>query len=199
MTRNVGEPGPQGKSLTLYWSETGNTAKVGRTIHSTLTRAGLRDDLVRIDDSCCVEYLHYNLVFVGFPVYGNLPPPPVIRFLEREKKRGVEILPCAPEQPGIGAVVFCTFAGGHTGVNEAVPALKFAGQFLEHEGIRVIDEWAIPGSFPRAGRAYNVAGRCGVVLGRPNRQDLQGVAGNVKGLLVRMSRVLPLRPRACPG
>ena len=131
-------------------------------------------------------------MFIGVPVYGNLPPTPAIAFLERQKQRGVEILPCAPERPGIGAVVFCTYAGGHTGINEAVPVLKYAGQFLEHEGIRVIDEWAFLGSFPDADEAYRKGGRAGPNQDRPSEQDLRELEGKVKGLIKRMSLILPL-------
>ena len=183
---------PEGKSITLYWSKNGNTERVAQTIHDTLVEAGIDDALERMTKDLVVEYYDYNLVFLGAPVYENLPPKPVIEFLKRHKRRGVEILASAPEKPGIGSVMFCTFGGGHTGINEAVPALKYAGQFFEHEGIRVIDEWAFKGSFPESTEAYNNAGRLGVIADRPNDQDLLDVKGRVQGFLRRMHLVLPL-------
>lgn len=183
---------PEKKALTLYWSKNGNTKKVADRIHQTLADSGLDSALLELTEDLQVEYLDFNLVFIGAPVYSNLPPEPVIRFLQRMKGRGVQILPGAPEIPGIAAVVFCTYGGGHTGINEAVPCLKYMGQFLEHEGIRVVDEWAVLGSFPEADQAYNETGRSGIIVNRPNEHDLDDVAGKVRGLLKRMSLVLPL-------
>ena len=183
---------PEKKSLTLYWSKNGNTEAVAEAIHDTLEKAGIDDTMLRIGKDLNVEYYDYNLVFFGAPVYENLPPKPAIEFLKRHKRRGVEILASAPEKPGIGAVMYSTYGGGHTGVNEAIPMLKYAGQFFEHEGIRVIDEWAFRGSFPEADESYNARGRTGIVYERPNEQDQLDVSGLVNGLLRRMSMVLPL-------
>lgn len=179
-------------ALTLYWSKNGNTGKVAEKIHLTLIDAGLNSDLLEITEELEVEYLDYSLVFIGVPVYSNLPPEPAIKFLQQMKSRGVDILPGAPEKPGIGSVVFCTYGGGHTGFNEALPCLKYMGQFLEHEGIRVIDEWAVLGSFPEADREYNETGRSGTIVDRPNENDLLDIEGKVRGLLKRMSLVLAL-------
>jgi len=180
------------KSLTLYWSKNGNTERVARCIHETLQKAGIEDSLLRMTKDLEVEYREYNLVFLGAPVYENLPPKPVVAFLKRHKKRGVPIVASAPEVPGIAAVPFCTFGGGHTGINEAVPMLRYIGQFFEHEGVRVLDEIAVPGVFPEADEAYNNRGRFGIIADRPSEQDLREVQGRVLGILRRMHRVLPL-------
>jgi hypothetical protein len=180
------------KSLTLYWSKNGNTERVARCIHDTLTGAGIDDALLRMTKDLQVEYLDYNLVFLGAPVYENLPPKPVIEFLKRHRKRGVEIVASAPEVPGIAAVPYCTYGGGHTGYNEAVPMLKYVGQFFEHEGIRVVDDFAVPGVFPEAEEAYNIKGRFGIITDRPSAQDLREVEGRVLGILRRLHRILPL-------
>lgn len=183
---------PEGKSLTLFWTKNGNTEKVARRIHETLEKAGIQNTIFRMSKDLDVEYLDYNLVFVGAPVYENLPPKPVIEFLKRHKRRGVEILAAAPEKPGIVAVPYCTYGGGHTGINEAIPMLKYVGQFFEHEGIRVADDWAFVGTFVEADESYNATGRLGNIFDRPNEQDLDDVEGRTLGLLRRMSLVLPL-------
>lgn len=183
---------PEGKSLTLYWSKNGNTEMVARRIHETLEKAGMDDTFLRMKKDVSVEYNDYNLVFFGSPVYRNLPPKPVMVFLSRHKKRGGKMLAAAPEKPGIGAVMYCTYGGGHTGLAEATPMLLYAGQFFEHEGIRVIDHWPVRGYFPETAESYNLRGRTGVIVGRPNAQDLDDVAGLVMGLLRRMHLVLPL-------
>lgn len=180
------------KSLTLYWSKNGNTEKVARRIHDTLVNAGIDDSIYRMTKELEVEYLDYNLVFLGAPVYENLPPKPVIEFLKRHRKRGVEIVASAPEIPGIAAIPYCTYGGGHTGYNEAVPMLKYIGQFFEHEGIRVVDYLAVVGVFPEADESYNTEGRFGDIRLRPDEHDLEEVAGRVRGILRRLHRVLPL-------
>ncbi len=184
---------PEGKSITLYWSSQGNTQKVAQRIHDTLLNAGIQDALHRVSKDLNIEYRDYNLIFVGAPVYENLPPPPVIDFLKRHKKRGVEILASAPERPGMAAVLFCTYGGGHTALNEAVPGLKYMGQFFEHEGIRVVDEIAVPGFFPGAkDPLYNTRGRLGDITRRPDEHDLAEVAARIQGILRRLRLVLPL-------
>jgi len=180
------------KSLILYWTKNGNTEKVARRIHDTLTKAGQDDSILRMTKDLQVEYLDYNMVFLGAPVYENLPPKPVIEFLKRHRKRGVQIVASAPEVPGVAAIPYCTYGGGHTGYNEAVPMLKYIGQFFEHEGIRVVDDMAVPGVFPEAEEAYNTKDRFGIITDRPSDQDLREVEGRVLGILRRLHRILPL-------
>jgi hypothetical protein len=180
------------KSLTLYWSKNGNTERVARRIHATLVNAGIDDSIHRMTKDLQVEYLDYNLVFLGAPVYHNLPPKPVIAFLEKHRKRGIEVVASAPEIPGVVAVPYCTYGGGHTGYNEALPMLRYIGQFFEHEGIRVVEDIAVVGVFPEAEEAYNLKGRFGVITDRPSEQDLREVEGRVLGILRRLHRILPL-------
>ena len=115
-----------------------------------------------------------------------------MKFLQSLRHRAAN-LPAAPEKPGHYAVVFCTYGGGHTGTNEAIPLLKFTGQAFEHEGIRVVEEWPIVGEFPGINEPhYNTAGRLGDVNGRPDDRDLRVVAGKVSGLLRRLQHKLEI-------
>ena len=180
------------KSLTLFWTKNGNTEKVARRIHDTLVKAEIDDTILRITKDLNVEYLDYNLVFLGAPVYHNLAPKPVLAFLQRHWNRGVVRVASAPEKPGIAAIPFCTYGGGHTGYNEALPMLKHVGQYFEHEGIRVVDDIAVPGVFPEADEAYNTKGRFGIISDRPSAQDLREVEGRVLGILRRLHLILPL-------
>lgn len=172
-------------SLVLYWSRSGNTEKVARVIHDSLSRSGFESTLLRIEPDLDVDYFDYNLVFCGAPVYSFLPPEAVQEFLKKRRGRG-EVLPGAPEKPGHIAVVFCTYGGGHTGFREAVPALKYMGQFFEHMGMRVVDEWAVVGEFREAGAGYNEGGRLGDITGRPSEQDLLDTRGKTMGLIRRL-------------
>ena len=184
---------PEGKAMVLFWSKNGNTEKVARRIHDTLKNAGMNVSISEINQDERVEYLDYNMIFLGAPVYQNLSPQPVLSFLRKNKLRdGVEIIASAPETPGVAAVPFCTYGGGHTGYNEADPMLKHIGQYFEHEGIRVVDHIAVLGNFPEASEAYNTTGRFGDIRDRPNEQDLKEVEWRVRGILRRLHRVLPL-------
>jgi flavorubredoxin len=184
---------PEGKALVLYWTKNGNTEKVARRIHDTLQKAGMTVSIARITQDLVAEYLDYNLVFFGAPVYENLAPKPVLAFLSKNRRReGVKLLPSAPEVPGVAAVPFCTYGGGHTAYHEAEPMLKHIGQYFEHEGIRVVDHLAVVGVFPEAEESYNREGRFGDIRRRPDEHDLLEVEGRVKGILRRLHRVLPL-------
>jgi hypothetical protein len=184
---------PEGKAVVLFWTKNGNTEKVARRIHDTLQKAGMQVSISLITKDTEIEYLDYNLIFLGAPVYHNLSAAPVLSFLRRNRRRdGVEILASAPEIPGVAAVPFCTFGGGHTGHNEAIPMLTHIGQYFEHEGIRVVDYIASVGFFPEADESYNTEGRFGDIRQRPDEHDLTEVDGRVRGILRRLHRVLPL-------
>ena len=184
---------PEGKALVLFWTNNGNTEKVARRIHDTLADAGMEVSTAPITKELKVEYLDYNLIFLGAPVYHNLSPKPVLSFLHRNRRReGVRLLASAPEVPGVAAVVFCTYGGGHTGVREAMPCLLTMQQMFEHAGIRVVDEWPVAGDFKQSTEEYNTRGRLGDIRGRPNENDLADIAGRTAGILRRMHYVLNL-------
>jgi flavorubredoxin len=184
---------PEGKACVLFWTKNGNTEKVAMRIRDTLAAAGMEVAVSRIAKEMTVEYFDHNLLFFGAPVYENLSPAPVLSFLRQNRRRaGVTLLPSAPEAPGIAAVPFCTYGGGHTGYAEAEPMLKHIGQYFEHEGIRVVDYIAVPGVFPETDESYNTDGRFGDIRRRPDARDLEEVEGKVRGILRRLHRVLPL-------
>lgn len=177
------------RALVLFWSAGGNTRKVAEALHAALTDAGVAADLREIQPDLDVRLDDYPLVLIGAPVYQFMPPEPVRKFLGARLKAGA-VVPAAPERPGRLGVVFCTYAGPHTGVREAVPMLKYVGQFLEHLGIRVVEEWAVVGEFHDPSRAeMNVAGRLGDITGRPNESDLRDVRGRLTGLLRRIENL----------
>ena len=176
--------------LVLYWSKGGNTRKVAETIHGAVQGYGISSEIMEIEADLEIDALSYELVFLGAPVYFNLAPQPVMKFLQSFRGRAANS-PAAPEKPGHYAVVFCTYGGGHTGTGEAIPLLKYMGQALEHEGIRVVEEWPVVGEFPGINDPhYNTAGRLGDVTGRPNDSDLRVVVGQVSGLLRRLQHKL---------
>ena len=176
--------------LVLYWSKGGNTRKVAETIHTAVQDHGLSSEIVEIEEAAAVDPFSYELVFFGAPVYFNLGPKPVMKFLQKLRSRAANS-PAGPEKPGHYAVVFCTYGGGHTGTHEAIPLLKYMGQVFGHEGVRVVEEWPVVGDFPGiSDPLYNTAGRLGDITGRPFPSDLQVVAGRVSGLLRRLQHKL---------
>lgn len=178
------------RSLVLYWSKGGNTRKVAETIHNTVQSNSIPSEIVEITEGLDIDAFSPELVFMGAPVYWNLGPKPVMKFISNLRQRAAN-LASAPEKPGHYAVVFCTYGAGHTGVAEAIPLLKFMGQAFEHEGIRVVEEWPVVGDFPGINDPdYNTRGRLGDIGGRPFKSDLAIVAGQVQGLLRRLQHKL---------
>jgi len=162
------------RSLILYWSGTGNTAKVANAIQKGMERVGSKPTIKRIEDARDEELLDYDLVCLGSPSHMFIPAEPVLRFIKEKMidygKRGF-IKPCAPKVRGKHAVVFCTYSGPHTGIDEAIPAGKCMRQFLEHLGFEVLAEWYVVGEF-HGNELLSTKGRLGNIKGRPNVQDL---------------------------
>lgn len=176
------------KALVIYYSATGNTRKVADTIHESLLQEKVESTLLKVQDASGEELYDYDLVFLGSPSFQFLPAEPVMRFIKDKMKlhgeRG-DIKLCAPQIPGKAAVVFCTYSGPHTGVNEAVTTGKYMGQFFEHLGFDVVGEWYIVGEFHKWDEA-NTMGRLGDIRGRPDEQDLLRVRSDVSSLVRSM-------------
>ena len=173
------------KALIIYWSGTGNTKKVAETIDDTLKNSGVTSLLKRVEEAMPEDLYEYDLVFIGSPSHNWQPPAPVLKYvlekMDYYRKLG-SIKLCAPSLPGKRGVVFVTFSGPHTGVNEAIPVGKYLGQFLEHIGFELAGEWYTVGEF-HSSEQNSTKGRLGDIRGRPNQQDLDNIARDVKKLL----------------
>ena len=176
------------KTTIIYWSASGNTKKVAGTIHETLKNNDLNAELKTINESADTDLFDYDLVFIGAPSYMWGPPDPVRKWINDKmgyyREQGAIKL-CAPKVPGKKAVVFITYSGPHTGIDEATPAGKYIGQFLEHIGFDVLDEWYIVGEFHNS-EDNSTKGRLGDIRGRPNQSDLDAVANSVKKVLEKI-------------
>lgn len=131
----------------LYWSKTGNTEKVALAVEEGLKNGGWR------------------------------PPKPMDEFLsskfsEYQKQGRVKL--GSPSVPGGNALIFCTYSGLHTGMREAVPAALYAGQFLEHLGFTILDEWYVMSEF-HGSEENSTMGRLGDIRGLPSEEDLRRV------------------------
>ena len=173
--------------LNLYYSSTGNTEKVAMRIEETLTEMGHTVNTIRITGKTAdLDILAYDFVFLGSGVYRQLPGKPEMEFhwaqLQKYRKIG-EVKPASPKRPSKKAVIYCTYGGVHTGINEAIPAVKYMGQLFDHLGYDVVGEWYVVGEYMvEALKAHSVAGRLGDIRGRPNEADLSEVAEKVKGI-----------------
>ena len=176
-------------ALIIYFSATGNTENVAKAIWETLKEEKVEVNLLKIQDAAEEELYDYDLVFLGTPSHSFLPAQPVMRFISDKmklhRKRG-DIKLCAPKIPGKYAVVFCTYSGPHTGINEAIPVGKYMGQFFEHIGFKIAAEWYIIGEF-HGSEENSTIGRLGNIKGRPNKQDLAKVRRDVLDLIKSIS------------
>ena len=176
------------KILNLYFSSTGNTEKVATRIGQTAQELGHEVKALKITSKDTeVDILQYDVIFAGSGVYGQMPGEALIEFhrrLFREYREKGEIKPAAPRRSSAKAIIYCTYGGVHTGINEAIPVVKYMGQFFDHLGYEIVGEWYIVGEYhPEAMRSHSVTGRLGDIRGRPNEEDLRDVAERVKGIL----------------
>jgi flavodoxin len=176
------------KAAVIYWSKTGNTEKVAMAIKEGLETSGVQVLFKRIEDAEGIDFYDYDLTCVGFPSYQWHPPEPVDAFLKSKfngyRQKGF-VKTNAPKISGKNALIFCTYSGPHTGINEAIPAGKYAGQFFEHLGFTVVDEWYILGEF-HGSEERSTRGRMGDIRGRPSEEDLKKVKRDAANLLQRV-------------
>lgn len=172
-------------ALIIYWSATGNTKRVAETIHNTLKSGGVNSMLKRVEEAKTEDLYEYDLVLIGAPSYMWQPPAPVQEYIKEKmnyyNERG-DIKLCAPKLPGKRGVVFVTYSGPHTGLNEAIPVGKYLGQFFEHLGFDLAGEWYVVGEF-HGHEDRSTKGRLGDIRGRPNQQDLDNITRDVNELL----------------
>jgi flavorubredoxin len=176
------------KAAIIYWSGGGNTERVALAIQQELQASDIETHLERAEKAGDIDWYAYDLLCVGFPSYQWRPPQPMDKLLQAKfaeyRKRG-KVRVGAPKVPGKYALCFCTYSGQHTGINEALPAVKYAGQFFEHLGFTVRDDWCIVGQYHGLEEA-NTQGRLGDIRGRPNEQDLAQVRRDTAELVQRI-------------
>lgn len=165
------------KAAVIYWSKSGNTEKVALAIKAGLEASGAGVTYRRVEEGGDLDWFEYDLVCVGFPSYQWLPPEAMMQYLKDKmtayRQQG-RVKVGSPRIPGKHALVFCTFSGPHTGIHEAIPAGKYVGQFFDHLGFNVVDEWYVVGEFH--GREDNsTRGRMGDIRGRPTREELEKI------------------------
>jgi hypothetical protein len=165
------------KAAIIYWTKTGNTKKVADAIEDGLVAAEFDVSYMRVEEAKDLDYFDYDLVCIGFPSYEWSTPRPMTIFLKtnlaKHRKAGL-VKGGAPRVPGKNTLIFCTYSGPHTGINEAFPAGLYAGQFFEHIGFTVLDYWYVLSEFHGHEKA-SIKGRMGDIRGKPTEEELSKI------------------------
>ncbi len=161
-------------ALIIYWSNTGNTQKVAYAIKEGLEESGLKVDLKKPKEALEDDFFGYDLVCVGSPSIEWQPAKPIAELLKAKlnlyRSQG-KIKPRAPKIKGKNALIFCTYSGPHTGIDEATPAGKTMRQYFEHFGFNVVAEWYVPSEF-HGREDLSTQGMLGDIRGKPSTGDL---------------------------
>jgi flavodoxin len=161
-------------ALIVYFSSTGNTQKVACAIKEGLKKEGVAVDLKKPQEAADLDFFSYDLVCVGSPSIEWQPAKLMADLLKVKlnlyRSQG-KIKPCAPKVAGKNALVFCTYSGPHTGIDEATPAGKTMRQYFEHFGFTVLGEWYIPAEF-HGREDMSTLGRLGDLRGKPTAEEL---------------------------
>ena len=176
------------RALVLYWSNTGNTEKVAYAIKEGLEAAGVNVSLKRTTEADDIDYFDYDLVCVGAPSIQWHPPKQVTEFLLKkfnENRKQGRIKTCAPKVLGKYALIFCTYSGPHTGLREATPVCLYMGQFFEHIGFTVVDEWCVLSEFI-GNEERSTKGRMGDIRGKPTEEELQKIRVDAEKLASKL-------------
>lgn len=180
------------KVLHVFHSQTGNTKKVAKIIEQAVIESNCEITTVQAKAKGeFIQIMDYDLVLIGSGVYGWLPGKPMMDWLAERAKESMSefggsgiLQPGSPRKAGKYVGVYCTYGGSHTGINEAIPAVKYMGQLFDHLGFTIAAEWYIPGAYcvPKL-KHHNTQGRLGDIRDRPNKNDLIAIAEKVKGLI----------------
>ena len=172
------------KAVIIYWTKTGNTEKVAQSIKEGLENAGLMVSLLTIEKAAEIDYFNFDLVCIGFPSYAWHPPKPVDDLLKKNfskhRKEG-KIKVGSPRVAEKYALIFCTYSGPHTGLDEATPAGDYAGQFFDHIGFDVLDKWYILSEY-HGSLERSTKGRMGDIRGLPSEDDLYKIRKNAENI-----------------
>ncbi len=164
-------------ALIVHHSSTGNTKKVALAIKEGLEEEGIEVKLRSPEEAAKLDFYSFDLVCVGSPSIEWQPAKPVANMLKAKLdlyRSQNKILPCAPKVKGKNAIIFCTYSGPHTGIDEATPAGKTIRQYFEHFGFNVLAEWYIPAEY-HGREDLNTQGRLGDIRGKPTAVELEKI------------------------
>jgi len=173
-------------ALVIYYSPGGNTRRVAEALTQGLEESGARVILVDLQTQEPPNWDDFDLVCLGAPSYHFSVPRPMERYCRRilsEASRKGRVPLGGVQQPGRWGIVFVTYAGPHTGIDEAVPAGDHMAQLLAHLGYQIRGCWYTIGAFHESAPAeLNLYGFLGDIRGRPNEADLGVIRANAYGI-----------------
>jgi flavodoxin len=175
-------------ALIVYWSKTGNTEKVANAIKQGLEEANLQVTIKRPEQAEDLDYFDYDLVCIGCPSYSWHTPEPMTKFLKKKfntYRDSGKVKLGAPKVDGKRAIIFVTYSGPHTGIDEATPVGKDIGQYFEHIGFQVIAEWYVLSEF-YGSKEPNREGRLGDLRGKPDAEQLQNIKDKANQMVFRL-------------
>jgi flavorubredoxin len=168
-------------ALIIYSSTTGNTAKVANAIKEGLVDSGFQVSIIKPSEARDVDFFNFDLVCIGSPSIQWHPAKLIDDFLKEKfavyRKEG-RIKVSAPKVADKRALIFITYSGPHTGIDEALPAGKYIRQFFEHLGFEVVDEWYVLSEFVFS-LENSTNGRMGDIRGKPTIDDLKKIRMDV--------------------
>ena len=169
-------------ALIVYSSSTGNTEKVALAIKEGLETAGVSVEMKKSQEAADLDFFGYDLVCVGSPSIEWQPAKPMVDLLKAKlnlyRSQG-KIKPCAPKVEGKNALVFVTYSGPHTGINEATPAGECMRQYFEHFGFNIVGEWYVLSEF-HGREDLSTQGRLGDIRGKPTAEELAKIKKDVE-------------------
>ncbi len=176
------------RALLVYHSSTGNTQKVAFAIKESLEAGGIEVSLRKPQEAAELDFYGYDLVCVGSPSIEWQPAKPIADMLKAKlnlyRSQG-KIKPCAPKVAGKNAMVFITYSGPHTGIDEAMPAGKTIRQYFEHFGFTTLAEWYIVAEYH--GRVDNsTLGKLGDIRGKPTAEELAKIKKRAQRIARRL-------------
>ena len=176
------------KALIVYWSGTGNTEKVAKAIKSGLEKASVSVTMKRSIEALDEDLFGYDLVCLGAPTHQWLPAKQIREFVNAKLKEAFKkgyVKPNMYPVTGRNALIFATYSGPHTGINEAIPAVKWLGQFFEHLGFKVMDEWYVVAEYH--GRLVeSTKGSLGDIRGKPTQEELACIEEKITKLVLSL-------------
>lgn len=178
-------------ALMIYHSSTGNAEKVAQAICLGLEEACVLVDVKKPQSAANVDYFKYDFVCIGSPSIQWRPAKPLEEFLKtklEECKQQGKIKPSAPKVPGKYAIIFCTYSGPHTGLDEATPTGKYIAQFFEHIGFTIIAEWYILSEY-HGNTENSTMGKMGDIRGKPTVEDLIKIKEKASALAEKYSAI----------
>jgi len=135
-----------------------------------------------------IDCFDFDLVCVGSPSIQWHPAADMDAYLKAQlvihRKLG-RIKPSTPKVPGKRVLIFVTYSGPHTGLDEATPVGKYMAQFFEHIGFTVVGEWYILSEY-HGNLANSTLGKMGDIRGKPTEEDLQKTKEDAKRLASKL-------------